>query len=176
MGYPMPFASLNDVREEMKKLVPQYSEITDAEKQKKTDGTIHFTTVAYTPPSEITEDGYIYNLITGPILQHLGAGTRSSRAYRLKKYVPQSFIEINELDAQELGIKMGDKVRIKSPIAEIITTARINNDLPEGTVFAPMSFPDSPVTTLFNIELDTETKIPSINTCSVKLERIELDE
>jgi len=40
----------------------------------------------------------------------------------------------------------------------------------------PLSFPDTPVNTLFDIMLDPETKAPSVKACSVKVERVEVHE
>jgi predicted molibdopterin-dependent oxidoreductase YjgC len=41
-------------------------------------------------------------------------------------------------------------------------------------VFMPLSFPDTPVNSLFDIVLDPATKAPSVKACSVKIERISL--
>jgi predicted molibdopterin-dependent oxidoreductase YjgC len=108
------------------------------------------------------------------MLYHFGTGTRSSKAWRLKKYYPQAFMEINISDARRLNISNNDKVKVVSPTGEVTTTARITDTLPEGTLFIPISFPETPVNKLFGIILDPQSKTPSIKSCSVRIERIDL--
>ncbi len=90
------------------------------------------------------------------------------------KSFPQSFIEIGETDAQELGVSHGDKVSVISPVSRLATSARIIDGLPEGTLFMPISFAEAPVNELFDIALNSETKAPLMKACSVRIEKIPL--
>jgi formate dehydrogenase major subunit len=83
-------------------------------------------------------------------------------------------VEIGESDAKKLGIGHSDKVKLISPVAELTTAVRITDTLPEGIIFMPISFPESPVNRLFNIVLDPEAKTPSLKACHVRIERIGL--
>jgi predicted molibdopterin-dependent oxidoreductase YjgC len=131
-----------------------------------------FYPIEYNPWREDINPDYPFTLLTGTTLYHFGTGGRSSRAWRLKKFFPQSFVEIGEADAQKLGISHGDKVSITSPVSKLTTTARITDGLPEATLFMPISFPEAPVNGLFDIVLDQETKAPSLKACSVRIERV----
>ena len=118
---------------------------------------------------------YPLTLLTGIIPYQFGSGTRSSRAWRLKKFLPRSFMEIGESDAKKLGISHGDKVKVISSTGEVTTTVRITNTLLEGMLFMPISFPETPVNELFGIALDPEAKTPSLKTQNVRIERIGLN-
>ena len=85
-------------------------------------------------------------------------------------------MEIGESDAKKLHISHGDKVKIISTTSEITAIANITETLPEGKVFMPNSFPDSPANSLFSVSLDPETKAPSLKACPVRIERVELNE
>ncbi len=81
-------------------------------------------------------------------------------------------MEICESDAKKLAITEGEKVKVISPIGEVITIARITDTLHQGTLFMPVSYPETPVNELFDISLNTETKAPSLKSCNVKIERL----
>jgi len=187
IGLPLPFSSLEQVMDEIEELVPLFQGYADSEKLYQaelssrkarhthggqfTQGVAHFSPVEYTPQVEAKED-YPFILLTGTTLHHLGAGTRSSRAWRLAKFSPQPFVEIGELDAKKLAITDGDKVKIISPVGEVTTAVKVTDTLPEGTLFMPISFSETPVNGLFSIALDLEAKIPSLKACSVSIERV----
>jgi predicted molibdopterin-dependent oxidoreductase YjgC len=137
-------------------------------------GFARFSPVEYIPQAEGAKEDYPFTLLTGTILYHFGTGSRSSRASRSKKFLPQAFVEIGESDAKKLGIGHSDNVKLFSPVAELTTAVRITDTLPEGIIFMPISFPESPVNRLFNIVLDPEAKTPSLKACHVRIERIGL--
>lgn len=201
MGCPLPFSSLQQVMDEVEELVPLYEGYADSQRLHEDElsireagrsyrgqllrGFARFSPVQYTPhvPRQIrgregkapfleAKEGYPFTLLTGTILYHFGTGTRSSKAWRLKKFSPQSFVEIGEADAQKLGISHCDKVSVISPVSKLTTIAKIIDGLPEGTLFMPISFPETPVNGLFDITLDPEAKTPSLKACNVRIERV----
>jgi predicted molibdopterin-dependent oxidoreductase YjgC len=190
MGCPLPFSSLRQVMDEIEGLVPLYEGYTDSGSLYQTEletweprrtyikqflsGFARFSSVEYIPLSEEAKEDYPFTLLTGSILYHFGTGARSSRASRSKKFLSQAFLEIGESDAKKLGIGHSDRVKLISPAAELTTPVRITDTLPEGILFMPTSFPESPVNSLFSIVLDPEAKTPSLKSCKVRIERIGL--
>ncbi len=189
MESPLPFSSLQQVTGEIEELVPLYEGYTDLERlyQAEPDtwetrrtyggqlskGVARFSLVEYTPQAGEAKESHPFTLLTGTILYHFGTGNRSLRAWRLKKFSPQSFVEIGESDAKKLGLTDGDRVKIISPIGEVTTMVKITDTLPEGTLFMPISFPETPVNGLFGFTLDPEAKTPSLKACRVRIERVE---
>jgi len=185
MGYPLPFSYLQDVMNEIEELVPSYEAYTDSEKQDELaygetgrtsgrpllKGFARFSTTEYAPQAGERKSDYPFTLLTGTTLYHFGTGSRSSRAGRLKKFSPRSFVEICESDAKKLAIADGEEVKVISAVGEVTTTVKITDTLRKGMLFMPFSFPETPVNELFDIVLDPETKAPSLKTCSVKIEK-----
>ncbi|MBE9470148.1 MAG: formate dehydrogenase subunit alpha [Chloroflexi bacterium] len=180
MGAPMPYSSPQQVMEELDELVPLREDVGYAESERRRSiygGQLlkdfaRFCPVEYVPQARTNGD-YPFTLLTGVTLFHLGTGSRTSRASRLRKFSSQAFVEIGEFDAEKLGVNHGDKVKVISPVAELTSAVTITDTLPQGTVFMPLSFPDNPVTRLFSISLDPEAKTPSLKACHVRIERIE---
>lgn len=190
MGRPLPFPTLQAVIGEIEELVPFYEGYADEDKREDTayeetgrssgrpllKGFARFSPVEYVPQAMERGSDYPLTLLTGSLLYHCGTGGRSSRARRLKRFAPRSFAEICESDARKLGITDGDEIKVVSVVGELPTTVRISDSVSKGTVFMPLSFPDTPVNALFDIMLDPETKAPSVKACSVKIERVAVPE
>jgi predicted molibdopterin-dependent oxidoreductase YjgC len=188
MDYPLPFSSLQDVMSEIEDLIPSYEAYTDSERQDELayretghtygrqllKGFARFSPIEYTPQAGERKSDYPFTLLTGTTLYHFGTGNRSSRAWRLRKFSPRSFVEICESDARKLAITDGEKVKVISAVGEVTAMVKITDTLREGTLFMPVSFPETPVNELFDIVLNPETKAPSLKACSVKIERISL--
>ena len=180
MNCPMPYSSPQEIMNEIAELVPIYSGVDYAQLDAKgyrlgTDKTIsgqmNFFSVEYTvQPSP--EDGYPLTLLVGTILYQFGTGTRSMRASRLKQFLPEAFVAISEFDARELEFKDGDRIKVVSPMGEVVAVAKIVDKLNNGMVFIPASFPESHVNKLFGVILDPRTKTPAFKACQVRLERI----
>jgi len=194
MGQPMPYSSLQDVINEIEELVPFYQHFAAADLEKEDvdwvglesesvrtkrlyrgpfpSGFGRLSPAEYTPPTDISGDGYPLTLLSGSVLHHFGSGTRSLRAWRLKEFSPHSWLEISRDDAKHLGLGDDEPVRVASSVGELTTTVRVNDSLPAGLLFMPISFPESPVNELFDIKLDPRSKAPSLKSCAVRLERI----
>jgi len=189
MSHPLPFTSPNEVMDEVKKLVPLHEGYDYSEESSQSElgsrgkkrayggkflkGFIRFSPVEYTPQAEDKKEGYPFNLITGALLHQFGTGTRTSKAWRLKRFCPQPFVEIGVSDAKRLGIEDGEKIKLISPTGEVTAAVKITDTLAEGTLFMPISFPEAPVNKLFDISLDPQSKTPSLKSCSVRIERID---
>jgi len=180
MNCSMPYSSPQEIMNEIAELVPFYRGVDYAQldvksyrldKDKATSGQVNFSPAKYMQqPSP--EDGYPLTLLVGTILYQFGTGSRSLRASRLKQFLPEAFVALSKLDAGELEVKDGDRVKVVSPIGEVATVAKVVDKLSKGMIFIPASFPESQVNELFGVILDPRTKAPALKTCQVRLERI----
>lgn len=174
MGCSFPFSSLEQIMDEIEQLVPLYKgyaksgRLNDAEQL-----VTHLSPVEYTPEVRVAGDSYPLILLTGTTLPHLGAGTRSSRSWRLAKFSPHALVEIARFDAQKFAITDGDTVSVISPVGRVTTEAKISDTLPKGMLFMQTSYPKAPVNGLFDIDLDPETKTPSFKACTVRIEKVD---
>jgi formate dehydrogenase alpha subunit len=197
MGSPMKYTSPQQVMNEIIQLFSLMAETTDTGGKKESGKVrrLDFPTLnrnLFNRPSgksykfmvpdkgasvsEKSNDEYPFNLIAGSTLFHFGSGTRSSKSMPLMEYLPDVFIAVNKQDAKNLHIEQGDKVKVLSSYGEADALVDITNDLSPGTVFMPISFPHAPVYGLFSNEIDIETGSPALKMCTVKLERIEVNE
>jgi len=188
MNRPLPFSSPQQVMDEVQQLVPTYTGYADSKKPPQAEmgswetmrtyggkflkGFVRFSPVEYTPDAQEAMGDYPFTLIAGTMLYHFGTGTRSSKAWRLKKYYPEALVELSTSDARKLNINNNDKLKVTSPTGEVTATVKVTDTLSEGTLFMPISFPETPVNKLFGIVLDPQSKTPSLKSCSVKIERI----
>ncbi len=198
MEYEMSYSSPREIMEEIKQLVPLYSGIdyegvqppatywprsnVDRSGTRRLyeagfpEGCGHFSAVEYDLPSAKFDKDYPIEMLVGGVLFQFGSGTRSSKSARLSGMLREAFVEISNSDAAELSIQDGEKVTIASPAGKVEANARINRALPQGKLFMPESFPQSPVTELFGINLDPVSKSPSLTSCQVRVEKSQSEE
>ncbi|MFP3975125.1 MAG: formate dehydrogenase subunit alpha [Dehalococcoidia bacterium] len=193
MDYSMSYSAPQDIMEEVKQLVPTYSGFDYEGTQMPAmywpksnvdrsgtrrlyeagfpEGCGHFSAVEYETTLAEFDKEYPMQLLVGNVLFQFGSGTRSSRSARLSGMLHEAFVEINGSDAADLSIQDGEKVTVASPAGKVEANARINRALPQGRVFMPGSFPQSPVTELFDLTLDPVSKGPSLTSCQVRVEK-----
>jgi predicted molibdopterin-dependent oxidoreductase YjgC len=129
-----------------------------------------FSPVDYVPDAESSSE-YPLVLVTGGQLYQFGTGSRTSRSSRLRRFAPESFVEVAAADAAQLEIDDGEKVRVVSAAGTVDAVAKVTETQPAGTVFAPLAFPDGRVNGLFPAILDAQSKTPALGHCAVRLER-----
>lgn len=187
MQSPFSYSRFEDIMAEIEEFVPNYRGYADSTKRPQDDysmvgaerlqmgqmlhGFARFSPVEYQAPFKVKHKGYPFVLLTGSVFPHIGTGTRSSKASRLKKFSPSGFVEVNSADAKKLALNSGDKAKISSQAGEIVAPVRISNDIPQSILFIPSTFPEIPVNELFEITLDLQSKTPTSKACHVKIGR-----
>jgi len=111
--------------------------------------------------SEQTSSKYPFILITGRTRDQWHSGTKTAHVDKLKKYKELEFVEINENDAKELEIEMGDFVDISTQRGTICLKAIVTNTINEKTIFIPVSVKS--INYLTNDLLDPISKEPDYN-------------
>lgn len=193
-GYPADYAGPGDVMEEIRAVTPSYGGITYERiedeglqwpcptldhpgtkflhKDKFSRGLGKFTVNEYRDPGEQTDEEYPFIMTTGRIQHHYHTGTMTRRSWALDREYPHGFIEINPADAEKLGIKNNNKVRVVSRRGEIETVAIITEDIIPGVVFLPFHFGEAPANRLTSRNLDPVTQIPEYKVCAVRIEGV----
>jgi ferredoxin-nitrate reductase len=93
----------------------------------------------YEPPHESPDDDYPFWLTTGRVVYHFHTRTKTGRAQELNQAAPDVFIQLNELDAQQLGLSNGDFARVESRRGTIEGAVRIGGIL-RHHVFVPFHY------------------------------------
>ena len=93
----------------------------------------------YEPPHESPDDDYPFWLTTGRVVYHFHTRTKTGRSKELNQAAPDVFVQLNEVDAAQLGVAEGDFVRVASRRGALEGAVRIGNIL-RGHVFVPFHY------------------------------------
>ena len=128
----------------------------------------------YHPPAEVPDGEYPLWLTTGRVLEHWHTGSMTRRVPQLHQAVPEAYVEINRADALALGVKDGDKVRIKTRRGQVEMIARIDGRAkpPRGTIFVPFFDESRLVNELTLDAMDNISKEPDYKKCAARIERL----
>jgi formate dehydrogenase major subunit len=192
MGYPMPYATAEDIMKEINSITPSYAGITYdrieqegiqwpcpntnhpgtryLHKDRFSRGRGLFHAIEYIPAAEQTDAEYPIILSTGRVLYHYHTGTMTRRSKGSMERCPESLVEINPLDAQKLGIGDGQKVKVSSRRGTLQANAKITTRSAAGTIFINFHFPEAAANLLTNPALDPIGKIPEYKVCAVRVE------
>ncbi len=194
MGYEMSYESSSAIQDEIAALTPSYGGITHERleggsslqwpcphadhpgtpylhKGRFARGLGKFHAVEFIPPAELPDDDYPFLLSTGRILQHFHTGTMSRRSGVLDELVPAGVIEIHPDDAERVGIKDAQSVRVTSRRGQIEIAARLTDCVAPGSVFLAFHYREAPANRLTIAALDPVAKIPEFKVCAVQIER-----
>ncbi len=137
-----------------------------------TRGLGKFTPIEHIPPAEMPDDEYPMVLSTGRVLYHWHGGQMSRRSKGLLEIYPKPLIEINEEDAEKLGLNGNKRVRVTSRRGSIEAEAQVTDRVPPGMVYGNFHFPQASVNELTIAALDPVSKIPEFKVCAVKVEAV----
>lgn len=130
----------------LKDLAAIRSSITDLVVAGQTEeGKLSFNPVSY-EVMETVSDQYPLFLVTANILQHSGALSVLSK--NLDTVVADAYLQINSKDAGRFRVSDEGFVKVVSKRGEVYLKAMVSDEVPEGTVFAPIHFAHAKVNTL----------------------------
>ncbi len=192
LGFPLEYGKPEDIMEEIAELTPSYAGITYERIEKEGiawpcpaldhPGTrlLHkdvfvrgkglFQAIEYSDPDESPDAEYPLKLTTGRVLYHYHSGSMTRIGRGMNERCPESLVEINPRDAEQIGIKSGDLVAVSSRRGKVTVKAQVTDRSPEGTVFMNFHFREAQANLLTNPALDPISKIPEYKVCAVKVE------
>lgn len=192
MGYPFPYASSEEVMQELAKLTPQFAGISHARlgtqglqwpvpdiehpgtkflhKGKFSRGKGLFVAIENQLPGELPDEEYPFLLSTGRKLSHYNVFTQNSAG--LEKYSPEELAELNPADAKRLEISDGEVIKVASRRGELETKVKLTERVPLGMVFMTLHYLQSPTNVLTNGAYDKVTKTYEYKVCGIKLSKL----
>ena len=93
----------------------------------------------YVPAHELPDEEFPLLYTTGRTVYQFHTRTKTGRARQLREAAPDAWVEIAQGDAERLGIREGDVVRVESRRGAIEVQARVSN-VRLGVVFAPFHY------------------------------------
>ena len=133
------------------------------------DGRARLVPVRYTPPAEETSADFPLVLTTGRLAVHHNAGSMTRRSPSLMERAPELFVEINPVDAAQLGIAEGQAVAIATARGEATARARVTDRVRAGAAFMPFHFPGTNQLTID--ALDAEARIPEFKVAACQVSK-----
>jgi formate dehydrogenase major subunit len=119
--------------------------------------------------AERPDEQYPMVLITGRQLEHWHTGAMTRRAAVLDDIEPEPVASVHPLDLEQLGVKPGETITIRSRRGTIALYARADEGMPRGSVFVPFCYYEAAANMLTNPALDPFGKIPEFKYCAVRL-------
>jgi formate dehydrogenase alpha subunit len=193
LGYEMSHSSPEDVLKEFGVLWPNLAGITYSRLEKggiqwpcpapdhpgtpylyKTGfpkGKAPFSILKFRPPAEAADSDYPYVLTTGRNLYQYHTGSMTRKVDQIEKHAGEAYVEINPVDAEKIGIKNGEAVKVSSKRGSIEIKARVTQRVTKGLVFIPMHYCEAAANLLTIDALDPVVKIPEYKVCAVKMEK-----
>ena len=105
---------------------------------------LKFVPVARAPQAAEGSKEYPLTLVFGHSLYYWHQNVLIKHSETLKREYhmllvdyPEGFVEINTDDAKQLGIRDGEKVRVRAAGGKALIAARVTNEVRSGTVFIP---------------------------------------
>jgi nitrate reductase NapA len=128
----------------------------------------------YEAPPEWPDEEYPLWLSTGRVLEHWHSGSMTRRIPTLHRAVPRAYVELHPLNAEELGVRNREVVRLVTRRGSMEIEARIDFRArpARGQVFVPF-FDESLLVN--ELTLDAYCPIsaqPDYKKCAVRVERI----
>lgn len=131
-----------------------------------------FHPLRFKPSPERPNKEYPFILTTGRILFHYHTGTMTRKVHDLNYLRSEEWVEINPLDAQEMGIRDGEYVEVSSRRGKVRARAKITDRSPRGVVFMTFHFSETPTNNLTGPLLDPVARIPELKVCPVRIQPI----
>lgn len=196
-GYEVHYDSPADIMDEMARLIPQYAGISYDRIEKEglqwpvkdknhpgtpilhADGPMRgkglIVPVEYDLPAETVDEKYPYVLTNGRNLYHYHTRTMTAKTEGLHEKSPESYIEINPLTCEEIGVKDGDMVTVTSRRGAVQTRVMETKKILKGTVFMPFHFAEGSANMLTGTEaLDEKSGEPELKLVTVSIEKYEV--
>ncbi len=140
----------------------------------KPDGKAVVFALPYEPPAESPDADYPFWLTTGRVLEHWHSGSMTQRVPELYKAFPDALCFMHPNDAEEMGLRRGDQVKVASRRGHIVTRVetRGRNKPPRGLVFVPWFDASQLINKVTLDATDPLSKQTDFKKCAVKIERV----
>jgi len=178
MGYPERYETLEQVKQEIRRLVPMYADLGShrqgwIKNNTSENGHRFCFSQADLPELPPTPPDFPYTGVIGQQRFHMGCGTRTSRSVRIHSFDQVGRIEISADDAKRIDLAENDRIRVTSAHGRIERDIRINPEIPAGQVFIPLAAHKNDAVSLPDFSESPASDMPGWELCRIKIEKIE---
>ncbi len=133
-------------------------------------GRASFQPVHYRASDELPDVEYPLVLSTGRTLYHYNSATQTRREAGPDLKQRGNFVEVHRRDAEKIGVREGDEVRVVSRRGVVHATVTVSPRVQRGCVWMPFHFAEARANLLTNDAGDTVTGTAEYKVCAVRLE------
>jgi formate dehydrogenase major subunit len=126
--------------------------------------------VNFKPTEETTTEEFPFLLTTGRTLHQFNAGTMTLRTKNVVLH-PADYLDIAPADAAALGLRDGERARLRSRHGEAVLWVRINPSVKAGELFATFHLAEVFLNYLTGPHRDTYAQTPEYKVTAVRVER-----
>src|SRR5690348_2603306 len=94
----------------------------------------------YEAPIEEMDEEFPLIATSGRQVYHWHTRTKTAKAPLLQDAAPRVFVSVNSVDAERLGIRDGDQVRVVSRRGSVNGPAKVGDVVAPGVVFVPFHY------------------------------------
>lgn len=135
-----------------------------------------FKPAQWTPPAEVADDEYPLVLSSGRRLYHYHTRTQTGRCVGLNELLTRETADISLADAESLGIRDGELIRVSSRRGSVKVEARVTDEIPQGLVWMAFHFRESNPNWLTNPAFDPVSKTAEYKASAVRIEKLPIQE
>jgi formate dehydrogenase major subunit len=191
MGYPMSYAHPREIMDEIAATTPTFAgvsfDLLDEvgsvqwpcnERAPLGTNTMHvdgfvrgkglFVDTPYVPTEERSTRKFPLILTTGRILSQYNVGAQTRRTDNVAWH-PEDILEIHSHDAEDRGIRDGDRVKVASRVGETTLRAQLSDRMPVGVVYTTFHHPISGANVVTTEHSDWATNCPEYKVTAVQV-------
>ena len=139
-------------------------------KCKTDDGKAKLLSVNWQPLSESCNKDFPLNLNTGRTVEQWHTRTKTKTISLLNDLAPEASVEINPIDAQELQVKSGDRIKIgnsRGVVEKLIV--KVTQVVRAGDIFVPFHYSEQLINNLTIAQFDPKSFEPNFKQCAVNI-------
>ena len=143
---------------------------TDGFKCNTSDGKAKLLPVDWQPLAESCNKDFPLNLNTGRTVEQWHTRTKTKTIAILNDLAPESWVEINPIDAKELQVKSGDRIKIgnsRGAVEELIV--KVTQVVRAGDIFVPFHYSEQLINNLTIADFDPKSFEPNFKQCAVNI-------
>ena len=193
MGYPMHYDSAAAIMDEIARVTPTFKGVSFARldaagslqwpcndaapdgtpimhKDRFVRGEGYFAITAFVPSDERTSGRFPLVLTTGRILSQYNVGAQTRRTPN-SAWHAEDVLEIHPHDAEERGIRDGERVQLASRVGVTTLRATVSDRMPQGVVYTTFHHPATGANVITTEYSDWATNCPEYKVTAVQVVR-----
>ncbi|MBI3096159.1 MAG: formate dehydrogenase subunit alpha [Rhodocyclales bacterium] len=193
LGYEMHYAHPSEIMDEIARLTPTFAGVSYAKLEREGSlqwpcnddapggtPTMHvdefvrgkgrFLITQYVPTDEKITRRFPLLLTTGRVLSQYNVGAQTRRTANVDFYAAD-LLEIHPHDAEERGIREGDRVGVESRAGKTVLPATVTERVQPGVVYTTFHFPESGANVVTTDNSDWATNCPEYKVTAVQVSR-----